>query len=405
MELLDGADLCQIADARGALPRWLVVDYVLQALEGLAHAHVRGIIHRDLKPSNLFLANKPDGSQIIKILDFGISKSQEQGDRRMQQLTGGRAVLGSPPYMSPEQVRSPKTVDHRTDIWSLGICMYELLTNSMPFGGDEIQETFAQVLENEPTPIRQLVNGVPDGLERVVMRCLAKKRDDRWKDVGELAKALAPYGSGTWIHSADRVCATLARPVLDDATSGTRLKNSGHYGPPPSVPLAIPSSPGRRLDSQQPELTGTANTVVFDGKRRPLMIAAFVAVLAIPAVVGIGLIGASVTAKARSAASASAPEATSAEPAAVVDPPAGPATAIVTPTSAAGPENELPNAAAPTGTLLGASPLPASTTSAKPKAATFTPAPKPASATTAKKPAGTGTARPALPPGLPLTRQ
>src|SRR5687768_4282469 len=74
MELLEGADLCQIADSRGALPRWLVVDYMLQALEGLAHAHGRGIVHRDLKPSNLFLANRLDGTQIIKILDFGISK-------------------------------------------------------------------------------------------------------------------------------------------------------------------------------------------------------------------------------------------------------------------------------------------------------------------------------------------
>ena len=127
MELLEGADLCQVADARGALPRWLVVDYILQALEGLAHAHARGIVHRDLKPSNLFLANRADGTQIIKILDFGISKSTDPvfdsaGEtKRAMQLTGGRAVLGSPPYMSPEQVRSPKTVDHRTDIWSLGI--------------------------------------------------------------------------------------------------------------------------------------------------------------------------------------------------------------------------------------------------------------------------------------------
>ncbi len=425
MELLDGADLCQIADARGALPRWLVVDYVLQALEGLAHAHVRGIIHRDLKPSNLFLANRPDGTQILKILDFGISKSQDQsGDRRTQQLTGGRAVLGSPPYMSPEQVRSPKTVDHRTDIWSLGICMYELLTNSMPFGGEEIQETFAQVLENEPTPIRHLVTGVPEGLEHVVMKCLAKKREERWRDVGELAKALAPYGSGTWIQSADRVCATLARPVLDDATSGTRLKKTpgqlGALSTPQSVPQAIPSSPGRRVDSAQPELTGTASTVagrfgMFDGRKRPLLIAAFVAALVVPAIVGIGLIGASVSAKSRTAASAPSdapPEATSAEPAPAVaiEPPAGPATAVVTPPLAtAGPENELPNAAAPTGTLLGASPLPSNASasaSSKPRPASFSPKPAPAPASTSgKRTAGTGTARPALPPGLPLTRQ
>src|SRR5690606_37456327 len=108
-------------------------------------------------------------------------------------------------------------------------------------------------------PIRQLVTGVPEGLDQVVMRCLAKKRDERWSDVGELARALAPYGSGTWIQSADRVTATLSRPMLDDATSGTRLKNSGPQlfgmGTPQSIPIS-----GRRLDSLQPELTGTAST-------------------------------------------------------------------------------------------------------------------------------------------------
>ncbi len=265
MELLEGADLCQVADARGALPRWLVVDYMLQALEGLAHAHSRGIVHRDLKPSNLFLANRSDGTQLIKILDFGISKSTEPifdsaGEKkRAMQLTGGRAVLGSPPYMSPEQVRSPKTVDQRTDIWSLGVVMYELLTNSMPFGGDEINETFAQVLEKEPQPIRQLVTGVPEGLEQIVMKCLAKNRDNRFGDVAELARALVAFGSGTWMQSADRVAATIARG-LEEASSGPRLKN----GPSSGNELdrtAIPSSPGRRLDSMQPELTGTASTV------------------------------------------------------------------------------------------------------------------------------------------------
>lgn len=429
MELLEGADLCQIADARGALPRWLVVDYILQALEGLAHAHARGIIHRDLKPSNLFLANKADGTQIIKILDFGISKSQEAaGDRRQQQLTGGRAVLGSPPYMSPEQVRSPKTVDSRTDIWSLGICMYELLTNSMPFGGDEIQETFAQVLENHPTPIRQLVTGVPEGLEQVVMRCLAKKRDERWSDVGELARSLAPYGSGTWIQSADRVTATLSRPMLDDATSGTRLKNTGSHqfgiGTPQQIP--IPGMPVRRLDSLQPELTGTASTVarrftMFDPRKRMFL---FLGAAAVAATIGLGLIGAVMT-KARhadvpaaSAAAEPPPEpvtvTTVTPPSASVDvTPAGPATAVVTTGNGqASPENELPNgAAAPAGTLLGVSPSPP-----KPKPAAYSPPPpKPAAAPTpaanpypasAKKPqAPSGTSRPALPPGLPLTRQ
>ncbi len=411
MELLEGADLCQIADARGALPRWLVVDYMLQALEGLAHAHARGIIHRDLKPSNLFLANRPNGTQIIKILDFGISKSQEPPDRKAQQLTGGRTVLGSPPYMSPEQVRSPKTVDHRTDIWSLGICMYELLTNSMPFGGDELQETFAQILEREPTPIRALVNGVPEGVERVVMKCLAKKREERFPDVGELAKALAPFGSGTWIQSADRVCATLARPLMEDMTSGTRLK--GQQGPASSADrIPIPSSPGRRIDSMQPELHGTASTVARrftllespHGKKRLIIGACIVC-----ATIGVALI-----AFTQLRGGTSDPTvASEPPPPALIDPSLQPATPnqVITPTPTASPEIDLPGAAQPNGTVLGAStpspPTPTATATATPTASTakkpvvvaHPPPPPPV----VKKPSGTPT-KPALPPGLPQTR-
>ncbi len=262
MELLEGADLCQIADARGALPRWLVADYILQALEGLAHAHSRGIVHRDLKPSNLFLANRADGSQVLKILDFGISKSSDPapdrgGERkRSMQLTGGEAVLGSPPYMSPEQVRSPKTVDARTDIWSLGVVMYELLTNSMPFGGTQMNETFAQILERDPQPLRNIVSTIPEGLERVVMRCLSKNRDHRFADVGELARALVAYGSGAWTQAADRVHATLSR-VPEDPSSQPRMT-----GPSLAIDRSIiPSSPGRRSDASPPDFTGTASTV------------------------------------------------------------------------------------------------------------------------------------------------
>lgn len=418
MELLEGSDLCQIADARGALPRWLVVDYMLQALEGLAHAHGRQIIHRDLKPSNLFLTNRPDGTQIIKILDFGISKSSgDSGDRRQAQLTGGRSVLGSPPYMSPEQVRSPKSVDHRTDIWSLGICMYELLTNSMPFGGDELQETFAQILEKEPTPIRALVTGVPEGLEQVVMKCLAKNRENRFTDVGELAKAIVPYGSGTWIQSADRVQATLARALMEDLTSGTRLRGPSA---PSSDRIPIPSS--RRLDSMQPELTGTASTVarrftVFESKKRWIL-----GVAAVSALAGLGLIGVGVMKSQAIAPGAeidpSASGRPSEPPAAAVDP-STVTTVTPTPTAPSQPamvsvENDLP--AMPTnatGTVIGASSpgtnTPAATGSAKRAGAAPTlRAPPPP---TTKKPSSSGAtpsaaggSKPGLPPGLPQNR-
>jgi serine/threonine-protein kinase len=417
MELLDGADLCQIADTRGALPRWLVVDYILQACEGLAHAHARGIIHRDLKPSNLFLANRPDGSQVIKILDFGISKSTDQPtDRRTAQLTGGRSVLGSPPYMSPEQVRSPKTVDHRTDLWSLGICMYELLTNSMPFGGEQIQETFAQILERDPAPIRALVNGVPEGLERVIMRCLAKKREERWPDVGELAKALAPFGSGTWIQAADRVIATLARGA-DEMTSGARLKG----GAPTSDRVSLPVAPGRKLDSLQPELTGTARTVakrftVLDTQRKWMLAAAGCMV------VGVGVFAGVLISRSRSeplpidatGAQGAAGAASAGEPPreSVSEVPltGGPAISLTTgPAHTAGPENELGGGPPPAGTIIGASPV--QQAGAAPATAAAGRAPPgqagrgqpPPQAVPRRGPAG-ATGKSKLPPGLPPSR-
>ncbi|MBX3191638.1 MAG: protein kinase [Labilithrix sp.] len=423
MELLEGADLCQIADARGALPRWLVVDYVLQALEGLAHAHARGIVHRDLKPSNLFLANKTDGTQIIKILDFGISKSIEPGvdgsgeRKRAMQLTGGRAVLGSPPYMSPEQVRSPKSVDHRTDLWSLGVVMYELLTNSMPFGGEEIQETFAQILEKEPQPIRHLVNGVPEGLERVVMRCMAKNRDERFADVGELARALVPYGSGTWMQSADRVVATLTRGLEEASAASRDPKRSGKVDR-----LSIPSAPGRRLDSMQPELNGTASTVhksftLFESRKRSIL-----AVAAVIGAAGIVLIAGTWFQHSRQEAAASAAE----TPIAPAEPPpeasgvpigVGAPTGLVTaPVHMAAPESENPptapvnsGIAMPAPTLLGASPpspgpAAGAVTARKPPSPPPVKSPPPPPPTARTKPAPPTTNKPVLPPGLPRER-
>jgi serine/threonine-protein kinase len=397
MELLEGGDLCQLVDVRGALPRWLVVDYILQALEGLAHAHGRGIIHRDLKPSNLFLANKIDGTQVIKILDFGISKSTD--DSAKQKLTGGGGVLGSPPYMSPEQVRAPKTIDHRSDIWALGVCMYELLTNSMPFGGEEIQETFAQILEKQPTPITRLVDGVPEGLEAVVMKCLAKNRDDRFMDVAELARALAPYGSGGWMQAPDRIQATLARALMEDISSpsGTRIRgpNSSarlHAAPPSSPTQALNQ---RRLDSHQ-ELHGTANTLFVAGKskgrRLPYLLVAIFAALA---VVGFGLVGVVYMRSRPPAVSQDEPN-LAVEPPSAADPTlAGPATSdtVVAPT------------APPAGSIIGvSSPLP--TTEVVPANVAGKPAARPPPATphpVLRPAAPTGGAK--RPLGLPDTRQ
>jgi serine/threonine protein kinase len=229
MELLEGSDLATLA-SRERLPLRDVIDYVLQALEGIAHAHAAGIVHRDLKPANLFLARRPDGTSRIKILDFGISKATN-AFAAPSSMTTTSALLGSPYYMSPEQIRSARTVDARADIWAIGVMLHELLTGKVPFEGETVGELFAAILEQPPTPLRALRADAPEELERTVLRCLAQRADARFPHVAELAEALAPFGSA---GSAAMVAAI--RAALGDAANAARVS-----APPPSTVSAAPA--------------------------------------------------------------------------------------------------------------------------------------------------------------------
>lgn len=199
LELLEGEDLAQVLEREltHRLQPHVAVGYVLQALKGVMQAHAIGIVHRDLKPSNLFLAKRKDGSVVVKVLDFGISKAQGSSALAASPnaLTSTKAMLGSPLYMSPEQLRSSKSVDHRADIWAIGVILYELITGTLPFMGDNLGELFAAILEMEPVPLRQRVDGVHPGLEEIVLRCLARRPENRFQTVEELANALAPYAT------------------------------------------------------------------------------------------------------------------------------------------------------------------------------------------------------------------
>lgn len=195
MEQLEGADLASTLRRRGALPIAEAVDCVLQACAGVAEAHARGVVHRDLKPSNLFLTRRADGSPLVKVLDFGISKTSDATDAEAS-LTGPAEVLGSPMYMSPEQVRGAKLVDHRTDIWALGVIVFRLVTAKAPFGaGMTVGSAMASVLADEPATLRELRPETPRELESIVHRCLAKSPDGRFQSVADLAAALAPFGT------------------------------------------------------------------------------------------------------------------------------------------------------------------------------------------------------------------
>jgi serine/threonine protein kinase len=193
MELLDGADLSQLRRRIGRLLVPDAVEYVLQACEGLVEAHAAGIVHRDLKPQNLFVTRRMNGAPLVKILDFGISKATGAAAVGQMNLTDSATVLGSPLYMSPEQMRSARSVDARSDIWALGVILYELLAGKVPFDGETVTELCLKVVIEKETPVSELRGDVPAALAEVVHRCLAKEPNERFASVAALADALEPF--------------------------------------------------------------------------------------------------------------------------------------------------------------------------------------------------------------------
>jgi len=184
LEYLEGTDFSKFP--RSQLTVGGIIDLILQACEALAEAHSLGIVHRDIKPANFFITRSPDGTLLLKVLDFGISKTPATGG----QLTATQAVMGTPAYMSPEQMRSSRDVDHRTDIWSLGVVLYELLQGAPPFGGDTFSSMVLKVV-NDPLP--KLTVRLPGDLDAVIYRCLEKDPARRFQNTAELAQALARY--------------------------------------------------------------------------------------------------------------------------------------------------------------------------------------------------------------------
>lgn len=193
MEHLQGNDLATELERRGKLPATEATGYLLDACEALAAAHAAGVVHRDLKPENLFLAERSDGRRIVKLLDFGISKSVIGNSVTDLALTRTATFMGSPLYMSPEQMRSPRNVDARSDIWSLGAISYELLSGQLPYNAESIPQLCLAVISDEPRPLAELAPDLPPGLVAIVQRCLEKDREKRYSTVAELAMDLAPF--------------------------------------------------------------------------------------------------------------------------------------------------------------------------------------------------------------------
>lgn len=250
MEHLEGIDLGDLLARDGALPVQTAVAYVVQVLGALAEAHAIGIVHRDLKPANLFVTTKASGRSVVKLLDFGISKGS--GGVADANLTSTKAMMGSPFYMSPEQIRATRDVDARSDVWSMGVVLYELVTGAKPFPGDTVGEVLSNVVEASPPTPRTVRPDLPLVLEAAILRCLRRNPDERFQSVSALAEGLAPLApAATAASSPDLVAAapdplpaagrpgpTSTTQLLETQT--TMLAHASTATPPPPPP------PGRQ---------------------------------------------------------------------------------------------------------------------------------------------------------------
>jgi eukaryotic-like serine/threonine-protein kinase len=196
MEYLEGADLKALLAERGVLAPGEAAAYVSEACEALAEAHAAGIIHRDIKPANLFVATHRGAAPTIKVLDFGIAKMAAAPGAAGMEMTSTKEILGTPLYMSPEQMRSMRSADARSDVWSLGVILYRALTGVLPFKGETLTEICMAVLTDLPPRPSSLRPDLPPGLDAVILGCLEKDPARRIGGAAELAIALAPFVTG-----------------------------------------------------------------------------------------------------------------------------------------------------------------------------------------------------------------
>ena len=210
MEFLEGRDLDTIIELHEVVPVTDVVDYVLQACEALAEVHGLGIIHRDLKPANLFLTVGADGLPCVKLIDFGISRFESPlSPKDLAKLTTPDTVMGSPRYMSPEQMEAASNADERSDIYGLGAILFELLTHKPPHDGETMLDIYAAAVQGPPPAPSSIRSDVPRELDEVILRALKTDPAERFVDVADLAVALAPFGPEGSTARADQIARVL----------------------------------------------------------------------------------------------------------------------------------------------------------------------------------------------------
>ncbi len=266
MEYLEGDDLAHVLAREGPQSVISAVSWAIQACEALAEAHAQGIVHRDVKPSNLFLASRPSGTPVLKVLDFGISKAPPSADDAA--LTTTAALVGSPLYMSPEQMTSARDVDARSDVWSLGVVLYELLAGSPPFRAESLGGLVLAVAREQPRRLRDVRADVAPELEAAILRCLEKDRGARFPDVAELARAIAPYGPPRATDAVERIDHILRRlpprsadspPVVPDEYATTAAAQT------PATPSRPDATPARRRPARRTAAAATIGVLLAVG--------------------------------------------------------------------------------------------------------------------------------------------
>lgn len=288
MEYLDGKDLGTLVAEGGTLSPRTAVEYALHVCEALAVAHAKGIVHRDIKPENLLLTERAGGMKIVKVLDFGISKTALTGSIFQNELPLVKTVnlMGTPLYMSPEQVRVSGSVDVRSDIWSLGMVIYEILSGHTAFNGASITEICASILESQPSPLEAHRSDLPSGLVDVIMRCLDKDVSKRYQNTAELALALMPFGPKRTRLNVERAVAVLQGSGHIDASfrmdsemppaGATSAFSLTPIPKAPSVPgnVAVPAVPAsvngfaEGFPSSAPALPGDGDVAYPEPKKK-----------------------------------------------------------------------------------------------------------------------------------------
>lgn len=292
LEFLEGEDLSVRIRRDGPLAPEHAIRFALQACSAVLEAHGLGIIHRDLKPANLRVVRRSDGSEIVKVLDFGVMKRMPgaQGDTEVNETQPG-TIVGTPLYTSPEQLRGSNDVDVRADVWSLGATLFELLTGRPPFGGKTYPQVIANVLEAAPIPLRSLREGISESLEGVVLRCLSKQPDARYGDMTEMAQALAETIEldSELRGLLERMSRQLRSQPFNPAPGPVSATSNASARDTPNAQL-LENSPRPAAKSLAP--VGRSNTKEYQhrpGTRRGLLITSMGAGLTAIVVVAIGL--------------------------------------------------------------------------------------------------------------------